>query len=201
MVSAVGFRSPALRAHRSLPTVFDSGLMGDKVRMDHRDVARNGLDEYLTGLKAAVDGLTPVELYWQPSPASNHIAWLVWHMARVEDNWYNRYIGQDEPVWIAGEFCTRFRLTAERGGYGDTAEDVADFPKLSIEDLFEYFDAVRSKSLVVLDGVTAADLELTRPGRDNPPRIAWVLPHVLVEQGQHLGQVSYLRGMLRGLGN
>ena len=94
--------------------------------MDHREVARNGLEEYLTGLKATVDGLTPVELYWQPSPASNHIAWLVWHMARVEDNWYNRYIGQNEPVWTADEFCTRFRLTAERGGYGDTAEDVAE---------------------------------------------------------------------------
>ncbi|MFP6594483.1 MAG: hypothetical protein VB860_05850 [Dehalococcoidia bacterium] len=42
--------------------------------MDHRDVARSGLDEYLTGVKSTVGGLTPVELYWQPTPNSNPIA-------------------------------------------------------------------------------------------------------------------------------
>lgn len=170
--------------------------------MDHRDVARNGLEEYLSGLKSTLAGLTPVELYWQPSPSSNHIAWLVWHMARVEDGWYNRYIGGGEPVWTEDGFCTRFRLSADGSGAGDTAEDVADFPKLTIEELFEYFDAVRSKSLTHLAALTAEDLDQTRDvGRSDPPKIAWVLSHVLVEQGQHLGQAAYLRGMLRGLGN
>lgn len=170
--------------------------------MDHRDVARNGLEEYLSGLKSTVDGLTPVELYWQPSPSSNHIAWLVWHMARVEDGWYNRYIGGGEPVWTEDGFCTRFRLSAERGGYGDTAEEIADFPKLSIEELFEYSDAVRASALIRLNGLTSDDLEKTcDSSRDDAPTIAWVLSHVLVEEGQHLGQAAYIRGMLRGLGN
>ncbi len=171
--------------------------------MDHRDVARNGLDEYLTGLKRAVDGLTPVELYWQPSPNANHIAWLVWHMARVEDSWYNRYIGEGESVWTSDGFNTRFRLPAERGGYGDTAEDVAEFPQLSMAELLEYFDAVRSKALTNLEAITAEDLERSRDAgnRDDSPVVAWVISHVHVEQGQHLGQISYLRGILRGLGN
>ena len=34
--------------------------------MDFRDVVRSGLDEYLEGLEQAIDGLTPVELAWQP---------------------------------------------------------------------------------------------------------------------------------------
>ena len=168
--------------------------------MDHRDVTRHGLDEYLTDLKSALDGLTPVELYWQPSPNSNHIAWLVWHMARVEDGWYNGYLGQSETVWTAEGFCTRFRLPAERNRARDSAEDVAGFPELAIDDLLEYFDAVRVKTLEVLDALTADDLGQSRQrDRPDPPTVAWVLAHVLIEQGQHLGQVAYLRGMLRGL--
>ena len=38
--------------------------------------------------------------------------------------------------------------------------------------------------------------------RTNPgPTVNWVLAHLLVEEAQHLGQVAYVRGMLRGLGN
>jgi len=170
--------------------------------MDHTDVARSGLDEYLTGVKLAVDGLTPMELYWQPTPNSSHIAWTVWHMARAEDYWYNGYIGQGEMVWTAGDFCTKLRLPAERGGAGDSAETVAEFPKLDMVDIEEYFDAVRTQSLKNLAKVTSSDLSQTRDSaRGEPPTIAWVLAHVLVEEAQHFGQVAYLRGMLRGLNN
>ncbi len=169
--------------------------------MDFRDVARQALTEYLDGLKKALDGLTPAELYWQPSPNANHIAWLVWHMARVEDNWLNVYIGRGEPVWTADGWAEKFGLPNDRGGYGDTAELVAEFPRIAIEDLLAYFDAVRAKTLPVVDALTVADLEKTFPSaRPVSPTVAWVLGHLAIEQGQHLGQVSYVRGMLRGLG-
>lgn len=123
-------------------------------------------------------------------------------MARAEDHWYNRYIGQGEPVWTVGDFCTKLRIPAERSGAGDSAETVAEFPKLDISNIFEYFDAVRVQSLKNLAVVTSADLSQTRDGaRGEPPTIAWVLGHVLVEESQHFGQIAYLRGILRGLGN
>ena len=68
--------------------------------MDFRDVVRSGLDEYLGDLEKAVDGLTPVELAWRPTPSSNNITWQVWHMARVEDRWVNSYLRQSTEVWI-----------------------------------------------------------------------------------------------------
>ena len=68
--------------------------------MDFRDLVRSGLDEYLEGLEQALDGLTPVELAWQPAPSSNNITWQVWHMARVEDRWVNSYLRQATEVWI-----------------------------------------------------------------------------------------------------
>jgi hypothetical protein len=34
-----------------------------------------------------LEGLKPAEARWQPTLDTNHIAWLVWHMARGEDRW------------------------------------------------------------------------------------------------------------------
>jgi hypothetical protein len=105
-------------------------------------------------------------------------------------------------VWTAEDFCTKLRLPAERGGAGDTAERVAEFPKLDMTDILEYFDAVRVQSLKNLAEVTSSDLSQTRDGaRSEPPTIAWVLAHVLIEEAEHFGQIAYLRGMLRGLNN
>ena len=50
---------------------------------DFKDAIKSGLEEYLDGLKKAVDGLNSAELRWQPTLASNSISWIVWHMARV----------------------------------------------------------------------------------------------------------------------
>lgn len=188
---------------RALHYIADTIYITGENRMVHRVVTRHGLDEYLTDLKTALDGLTPVELYWQPSPNANHIAWLVWHMARVEDNWYSIYIAQGDPVWITADYCTRFRLPAVGNGSGHSAEDVAAFPVMSMADVLEYFDAVRARTLEILDSLTEEDLSQTRHRErgDPPPTVAWVMGHVLIEQGQHLGQVAYLRGILRGIGN
>ena len=62
---------------RALHYIADTIYITGENRMVHRAVTRHGLDEYLTDLKTALDGLTPAELYWQPSPNANHIAWLV----------------------------------------------------------------------------------------------------------------------------
>ena len=36
--------------------------------------------------RAAVDGLDATALNAQPAPGTNHIGWLVWHLARVLDH-------------------------------------------------------------------------------------------------------------------
>ena len=173
--------------------------------MDFRDITRSALEEYRQHLNRALDGLTPVELRWQPSPSSNHILWLAWHIARVEDSWMNRYIAGDEQVWVSGRWCQRLRLPADRGGAGDTAEEVADFPDVDIAEVTGYHDEVRESALKVLDGLTEADLGASYPDRSRrrggePPTVSWVLGHVAVEEAQHVGQMAYVRGMLRGLG-
>jgi len=169
--------------------------------MDFRDIVRSGLQEYTDHLNRAVEGLTPAELRWQPSLQANHIVWLVWHIGRVEDGWVNEYIRESGPLWRSDGWADRFGLSSERGGYGDTAEDVTAFPEIPMPDLLAYLDAVRRSTLALLDTLSEADLPQIRTTRrtQSPPTVAWTLAHLLVENSQHVGQVAYVRGLLRGL--
>jgi len=169
--------------------------------MDFRDIVRSTLDRYLDGLKNALDGLNPAELRWQPSPNANHISWLAWHMARVEDHSFNSWLSQNEQLWVSQGWAEKFGLAPERSGYGDSAEEIATFPEIPMPDILAYFDAVRPGALAVVDGLTHEGLASTvsDTGMQPPPTGAGLLALILGEQNQHLGQVAYIRGLLRGL--
>ena len=127
--------------------------------MTYKDAVLNGLDEFLKGLKKTVDGLTAEELRFQASPTSNHITWLVWHMSRVEDNWLTRVSGTDS-VWDTGGWASKTGVTGEAysGGNSKTMEEVGALPDVSIATLLDYYDAVRARTIGVLDGMTDADM-------------------------------------------
>jgi uncharacterized damage-inducible protein DinB len=169
--------------------------------MDFRDVTKLAMVEYKEAMEKALDGMTPAELRWQPSPNANHALWLAWHIARVEDGWLNGYVAEGEEVWTSGGWEQRLGLAAEGSGFGFSAEDVAAFPDMDIAEVAGYHDAVRSAALKVIDGLTGAELDKARenPRRRRQPTIAWVLGHVAIEEAQHVGQIAYLRGILRGL--
>ena len=166
---------------------------------DFKDAFRSGLEEYLDGLKKVVDGLFPEELRWQPTLTSNPISWIVWHMARVEDRWVNRVLRGGDECWVSDGWHKKFGMKEDAHGYGDSIEQVRAMPDVAMPELLDYFGAVRKYTFTHLDQMTAADLDTTY----EHPRLksitgAWILGHLLVEEGQHLGQVVYIRGMIRG---
>jgi uncharacterized damage-inducible protein DinB len=166
-----------------------------------KEAIRSGLEEYLQELQRAIEGLTPAEARWQPTDHTNHIAWLVWHMARVEDRWVNQVLRGTTEVWIAEGWAKRFNMAPESSGAGQTIEEVRAMPDISLTDLMAYFEAVRAVTRQYLDQAT--DSDLVREYRH--PRLGvitgiWIMGHLLVEESQHTGQVALIRGMMRGLG-
>ena len=166
-----------------------------------KEAIRSGLEEYLQELQRAVEGLTPAEARWQPTDHTNHIAWLVGHMARVEDRWVNQVLRGTTEVWIGDGWAKRFNMAPESFGAGQTIEEVRAMPDISLTDLMAYFEAVRAVTHKYLDQATDADL--VREYRH--PRLGvitgiWIMGHLLVEESQHTGQVALIRGMMRGLG-
>ncbi len=64
----------------------------------------------------------------------------------------------------------------------------------------EYAEAVRETTLAFLEQSTSEEIGRPRDrGWREPYCIGSALSHLLVEESQHVGQIAYIRGMLRGL--
>src|SRR5919106_2247764 len=83
--------------------------------------------ERIRGLvHGTVSGLDAEALTWRPEQTANTIAWLVWHLTRVQDD-HVADIATQEQVWVTAGWAERFGLepgTMEHG-YGHTPEQVA----------------------------------------------------------------------------
>ena len=165
-----------------------------------KEAIQSGLEEYLQALRRALEGLTPTEIRWQPTPHTNHIAWLVWHMARVEDGWVSR-LRRQPAIWQTEGWAERFHMDPMDSGAGQTMEEVRAMPEIPLPDQMAYFDAVRAVTRHYLAQAAEADLAQEYPHPRLGPRTgAWIVGHILVEESQHVGQVALLRGMMRGMG-
>jgi hypothetical protein len=56
-----------------------------------------------------VDGLTPEQLAFRVDPEANSIAWLVWHLTRIQDGHLADAAGADQ-VWTSQGWVERFGL-------------------------------------------------------------------------------------------
>jgi len=146
----------------------------------------------------AADNLTPEELAFRPYPDGNSIAWLIWHLARTQDDHIADVAGT-EQVWQSGEWAPRFGL--EPGsmdtGYGHAPEQVAKITVDSPEVLTEYYDAVHARTLRFVATITDGDLPRVVDRNWDPPVTLGVrLVSVINDDLQHAGQAAYLRGMI-----
>lgn len=166
--------------------------------METTDSIRASLHESWGYLTRALDGLTPEEISWVPAAHSNSIGFIVWHMTMAEDGWVNGVIGGGSTVYETGGWQEKLG-TPKESGYGYTVEQLRAWPTPKLDDLRDYVQAVRDKTLAVVDATTAERLaEATQPDRPKQT-VGWVLTHVATEVAMHVGQVDYLRGIQRGL--
>jgi len=145
----------------------------------------------------AVEGLSPAALAWRPDPAANSIAWLVWHLTRIQDDHVAKAAGV-EQTWTASKWSERFALPFDAAdtGYGHGAAEVGEV-NAAAEVLAGYYDATSEATLSFVRHVTDADLERIVDERWDPPVTLGVrLVSVIADDLQHAGQASYLRGLL-----
>ena len=58
---------------------------------------------------SAVEGLSDDELAWRPDPEANSIAWLVWHLTRIEDD-HVAHVAGTTQAWVEDGWADRFGL-------------------------------------------------------------------------------------------
>ncbi|GAA1677415.1 DinB family protein [Glycomyces endophyticus] len=145
-----------------------------------------------------LDGLSQDDLEARPGPGANSIAWLVWHIARVQDDHVSEAAGH-EQAWTAGGWEDRFDLGLPAGdtGYGHTAEQAGRVAGVSGADLLAYYEAVHAQTLAYVAGLTAADLDRVVDVNWTPHVTLGVrLVSVIDDNQQHGGQAAYVRGLL-----
>jgi uncharacterized damage-inducible protein DinB len=164
------------------------------------DLLRYAFEQLQRTLRAALDGLGPDELSRPPTPGANSIAWLAWHLVRVQDDHVAEVAGE-EQVWTADGWAERFDLPfpTSATGYGFDASQVAAVRVPSAALLVEYADAVFARTAQFLAGLSDDDLDRVVDESYDPPVTLGVrLVSVLSDDLQHVGQAAYARGLRGG---
>jgi uncharacterized damage-inducible protein DinB len=146
----------------------------------------------------AVAGLTPEQLAFRVDGDANSIAWLVWHLTRVQDD-HIAGVTKAEQVWTSGGWVDRFGLPFDRlaHGYGHSSADVAAVRVESAELLTGYHDAVHEQTVRFVSALTDADLPRVVDERWDPPvTLAVRLISVISDDLQHAGQAAFIRGVV-----
>lgn len=165
--------------------------------MNVADLLIEGFGRIGPTLRRAVAGLDSTGRTARPDAEANSIAWLAWHIARVQDAQIAPLAGVEE-VWTAQGWAERLGLPfdAHATGYGHSADDVAAVDA-SAELLLGYYDAVEAQTLAYLERLTDEDLDVVVDERWDPPVTLGVrLVSILGDDLQHVGQASYVRGLV-----
>ena len=184
--------------------------------MEMKDLIQNGLDSAKRVLDRTLNGLTAAELNWQPRPDANSIGLILFHVIRVEDSIIHRI--QDKPqMWESEKWYQKFNKAITDGGAHYTSEQISAFVVPDLKDLLTYAASVRKNTLEYLNQLNPKDFD--RKVNLPPPPASMVMPvgspalprpplnpvvgselmHLVTELSAHAGEISYLRGLQRGL--
>lgn len=148
--------------------------------------------------RAAVQGLDREQLARPPSPGANPIAWLVWHLARVQDHHIAELLDTGQ-LWVDEGWARRFGLEPDPSdtGYGHSPAEVQRIRPDGPQVLLDYLAAVDQRARAMLATLQPADLDRTVDRRWDPPVTLGVrLVSIADDSLQHLGQAAYARGLL-----
>lgn len=144
-----------------------------------------------------LDGLDTHHLTARVDPDANTIAWLLWHVARIQDDHLSGAAGT-EQVWIADGWADRFGLPLEvhDTGFAHSADDVATV-RAEAALLRAYLDAAHRRTLDLLAGWGEDDCDrIVDESWDPPVTLGVRLVSVLADNLAHVGQAAYVRGIL-----
>jgi hypothetical protein len=149
-------------------------------------------------LHPAVNGLSTTELAFRPDPESNSIAWLAWHLTRIQDDHVAGLDGS-EQVWIANGWKERFALPLDPfdTGYGHDPDMVAKVTA-DATSLLGYYEDAHAKTVGYVRSLGEKDLARVIDTSWNPPvTVSIRLVSVIADDLQHVGQAAYVRGILQ----
>ena len=163
-----------------------------------RDLMTDGFERIRDGVPKVVDGLSADELLWRPDADANHAAWLLWHLARQQDDQVAT-LADAESAWRADGWFERFGLPypPDAHGWSMSSGDVGRFSVTDPSLFAGYHAAVHERTVRYLEGLDAAAYRRVIDTRWDPPvTVGARLISVLDDAAKHLGQAEYVKGLV-----
>ncbi|MBU4317772.1 MAG: DinB family protein [Proteobacteria bacterium] len=158
----------------------------------------------LSGLKMAMgralDSLTQQEVIWRPASGCNSIGIILLHVARSEDSFIQGMLQSKPQIWKSEKWYEKLNLAEEEDGAHFTMDQVNAFQVPQLSDIMAYYDAVRviTKERLRAMALEDFDKKVTFPHFGEAPT-ASIFSLLIAHTSQHIGEISYLRGMQRGM--
>ena len=167
--------------------------------MDIKEYIRGQIEGLDQSLKRVVTGLKQEEIAWRPASGCNSIGLILFHLFKSEDSFIQVHLKGKKELWETGKWYNQLNLDPSEAGAHYTAEQVDNFPVPALESILRYGAAVRTATLDYVKNLQPAELEkvIKMPWGDMP--VAMMLSLTVGHASQHIGEISYLRGLQRGL--
>jgi hypothetical protein len=162
------------------------------------ELLADGFGRVRQNVHRVLDGSPAAALSARLDPDANTIAWLVWHLTRVQDDHVAEVAGT-EQIWTAAGWFDKFGLPFDRSatGYGHSSAEVAALSTVSAEQLAGYYDGVHAATIRYVQGLSDADLDrIVDRSWDPPVTLGVRLVSVIADDLQHVGQAAFIRGVV-----
>jgi hypothetical protein len=140
-------------------------------------------------------GLTEPQIRENVHPAANPLAWILWHVARVEDTAVNLLVGAGPQV-LDDAWMTRLHVVRRDFGLGmPMAEVLALSAGLDLAAWHTYWTAVGERTATLVAGLTPGALDEVI----SPAHIHWAVIDEQMVQGPNAARVeAFWQGMTKG---
>jgi uncharacterized damage-inducible protein DinB len=165
--------------------------------MNDSDLLVDAFGRIRGAFHGAVQGLTTDQLAYRPDSDANSIAWLAWHLSRVQDDHVSGVAGT-EQLWTSAGWAARFSLPFDPAeiGYGQSPDEVGSV-RVEADLLLAYYDAVHERTIAYVRQLGKNDLDrIVDTSWDPPVSLGQRLVSVIEDDLQHVGQAAYVRGVV-----
>jgi hypothetical protein len=158
---------------------------------------RGAVDALHSHLRDDVRELTPQQLSYRPAPEGNNIAFLLFHLVRIEDQIVSALLKGSPAIWVQEKWHEKLGFDPAVLGIGFTAEQVAAL-SYPLDEFLRYADRVWKSTNEYLGGLKDEDLarEINAPMIPEVRDVAGLVYGVIIAHGWwHTGEILYLKGL------
>jgi hypothetical protein len=168
--------------------------------MEVKEFIKSQLEGADMAIKRVIDTLTQEEITWQPKSGCNSIGLILFHVYKTEDSFIHAMLQQKKELWETDKWFEKVGLPANvESAHFSGPEQVDAFKVPKLQPILDYGVAVRKDTLAYLNTLNPADFDKKIEMRFGPMPMAMVFSILISHAASHGGEMSYIRGLKRGM--